>query len=167
MACVECPVCAADPDVRLGGVTADGHCQVCGRTVPADRGHLEVDLGLLAGVSDRGGRLGGRNEDAMALAACQSPDGEPVALAVVCDGSPTSPRSEEASLMAARAAVRVLVAGARTGAEPEATSLDAVRTALDRLREMAGADGAPGCTYASAVVGPDGVTVCWLGDCRV
>jgi serine/threonine protein phosphatase PrpC len=125
-----------------------------------------VDLGLLAGVSDRG-RRHSANEDAMALATCQSPDGRLVALAVVCDGLSTSPRSDEASSVAAQAAVRVLLADARIGADPEATSLDAVRTALGRLRDMAGADGAPGCTYASAVVGPDVVTVCWLGDCRV
>src|SRR5579862_312423 len=104
MASVECPVCAADPDVQQGGVTADGHCQVCGHKVPADRGHVEVDLGLLAGVSDRGHRLGGRNEDAMALATCRSPDGKPLALAVVCDGLSTSPRSDEASWVAARPA---------------------------------------------------------------
>jgi serine/threonine protein phosphatase PrpC len=141
---------------------------VAGRPNPdGDRGHVEMDLGLLAGVSDRGHRLGGRNEDAMALATCQSPDGRPVALAVVCDGLSVSPRSDEASLVAAQAAIQVLLAGARTGTDPEATSLDAVRTALGRLRDMAGADGAPACTYASAVVGPDGVTVCWLGDCRV
>jgi serine/threonine protein phosphatase PrpC len=141
---------------------------VAGRRNPdGDRGHVATDLGLLAGVSDPGLRLGGRNEDAMALATCRSPDGRPLALAVVCDGLSTSPRSDEASLVAAQAAVGVLLAGIRSGADPEVTSLDAVRTALDRLREMAGADGAPGCTYASAVVGPDGVTVCWLGDCRV
>jgi len=35
------------------------------------------------------------------------------------------------------------------------------------LAGVAGPDGAPACTYASAVVGADAVTVCWLGDSRV
>ena len=137
------------------------------RNPDGDRDHVETDLGLLAGVSDPGLRLGGRNEDSMALATCRSPDGRPWALAVVCDGLSVAPRGREASPVAAQAAARVLLAGARSGADPEATSLDAVRTASERLRDMAGADGVPGCTYASAVVGQDGVTVCWIGDCRV
>jgi serine/threonine protein phosphatase PrpC len=32
---------------------------------------------------------------------------------------------------------------------------------------VVGPDGAPACTYASAVVDSDSVTVCWLGDSRV
>jgi serine/threonine protein phosphatase PrpC len=125
-----------------------------------------VDLGLLAGISDRGQRHS-RNEDAMALATSRSPEGRPVALAVVCDGVSTSPRPDEASLAAARAAVRVLLTGARLGDEPEGTSLEAVHTAAQTLVGVAGLDGAPACTYASVVVGPDSVTVCWLGDSRV
>jgi serine/threonine protein phosphatase PrpC len=165
-AVTECPVCTADPDAPQGGITADGYCEVCGHKVPSDRDHVEVDLGLLAGVSDRGQRHS-RNEDAMALATSRSPEGRPLALAVVCDGVSTSPRPDEASLAAARAAVRVLLTGARIGDEPEDTSLDAVRAAFATLEGVAGPDGAPACTYASAVVGPDCVTVCWLGDSRV
>jgi serine/threonine protein phosphatase PrpC len=159
-------VCTADPDAPQGGITADGYCEVCGHKVPSDRDHVEVDLGLLAGVSDRGQRHS-RNEDAMALATSRTPEGRPVALAVVCDGVSTSPRPDEASLAAARAAVRVLLTGARLGDEPEDTSLEAVRAASETLAGVAGPDGAPACTYASAVVGPSGVTVCWLGDSRV
>ncbi|HEX4834065.1 MAG TPA: PP2C family serine/threonine-protein phosphatase [Trebonia sp.] len=162
----ECPVCAADPDAPEGGVTPDGYCEVCGRKVPSDRDHVEVDLGLLAGVSDRG-RRHSRNEDAMALATSRSPAGRPVALAVVCDGVSTSPRPDEASLAAARSAVRVLLSAARTGADPQHASVQALHTASARLAEVAGEDGAPACTYASAIVGPDEVTVCWLGDSRV
>jgi serine/threonine protein phosphatase PrpC len=162
----ECPVCAADPDGQPGGITEEGYCESCGRKVPSDRDHVEVDLGLLAGISDRGQRHS-RNEDAMALATSRSPEGRPVALAVVCDGVSTSPRPDEASLAAARAAVRVLLTGARLGDEPEDTSLEAVHAAAETLVGVAGLDGAPACTYASAVVGPDSITVCWLGDSRV
>ena len=53
-------------------------------TNPSPRDHAEVDLGPAAGVSDRGLRHH-RNEDAMAVAAEQAPDG-PMVVAVVCDG---------------------------------------------------------------------------------
>jgi serine/threonine protein phosphatase PrpC len=162
----ECPVCASDPDAPQGNITADGYCEVCGHKVPSDRDHVEVDLGLLAGVSDRGQRHS-RNEDAMALATARSPKGQPMALAVVCDGVSTSPRPDEASLAAARAAVRVLLTGARLDIDPAESSLDAVHAASETLAAVAGPDGAPACTYASAVVTPDAVTICWLGDSRV
>jgi serine/threonine protein phosphatase PrpC len=162
----ECPVCASDPEAPQGNITADGYCEVCGHKVPSDRDHVEVDLGLLAGVSDRGQRHS-RNEDAMALATARSPKGQPMALAVVCDGVSTSPRPDEASLAAARAAVRVLLTGARLDIDPAESSLDAVHAASETLATVAGPDGAPACTYASAVVTPDAVTICWLGDSRV
>ncbi len=163
----ECPVCSADPEApQGGGITADGYCEVCGHKMPSDRDHVPVNLGLLAGLSDRGQRHA-RNEDAMALAISRSRDKPPVAIAVVCDGVSTSPRPDEASLAAARAAVRVLLTGARMDGDPEETSRDAVRAAFTALQGVAGPDGAPACTYASAVVGPDSVTVCWLGDSRV
>ena len=62
-------------------------------------------------MTDRGVRHV-RNEDAMALAAADSPGG-PVAIAVVCDGVSTSPRADDASLTATQASVRVLLASAR------------------------------------------------------
>ena len=162
----ECPVCAADPDAVQGNISAEGFCEVCGHKVPSDRDHVEVGLGLLAGVSDRGLRHT-RNEDAMALATSRSPKGQPWALAVVCDGVSTSPRPDEASLAAARAAVRVLLTGARLDADPAEASLDAVRTASHTLSGVAGPwTGQPACTYVSAVVGLDAVTICWLGDSR-
>ena len=48
-------------------------------TNPSPRDHAEVDLGPAAGVSDRGLRHH-RNEDAMALAAEQAPDGPAVVV---------------------------------------------------------------------------------------
>jgi serine/threonine protein phosphatase PrpC len=161
----QCPVCTADPDAPAGGVSPEGYCEACGRKVPSDRDHVEVDLGLLAGISDRGLRHS-RNEDAMALATSRTPDGQ-VAIAVVCDGVSTSPRPDDASLAAAQAAVRELLTAARLGDDPEEASLAAVRLASAALRDLAGPDGAPACTYASAVVSQGGITVCWIGDSRV
>lgn len=161
----QCPVCAADPDAPPAAITADGYCESCGRKVPTSRDHVELDLGPLAGVSDRGQRHA-RNEDAMALAASGTPDGQ-VAVAVVCDGVSTSPRPDEASLAAAQEAVRVLLAAARFGDDLAEASVAAVRAAADKLVGVAGPDGAPACTYASAVVERGGVTLCSLGDSRV
>jgi serine/threonine protein phosphatase PrpC len=160
----QCPVCTADPDAPAGGVTEDGYCEVCGRKVPSDRDHVEVDLGLLAGISDRG-KKHSRNEDAMALATSRTPDGQ-VAIAVVCDGVSTSPRPDEASLAAAQAAVRELLTAARLGEDLGEASLAAIRLASGALRDLSGPDGAPACTYASAVISQGCVIVCWVGDSR-
>jgi serine/threonine protein phosphatase PrpC len=61
----------------------------------------------------------------------------------------------------------VLLTGARIDDDPEETSRKAVRAAFSALEAVAGPDGAPACTYASAVVDAGSVTVCWLGDSRV
>src|SRR5258708_2833590 len=82
-------------------------------TNPSSRDHAEIDLGPAAGVSDRGLRHH-RNEDAMALAAEQAPDG-PAVVAVVCDGVSSSTRPDEASQAAAQAALPVLVAAVQAG----------------------------------------------------
>ena len=121
--------------------------------------------GLAAGVTDRGLRHA-RNEDAMALAATRV-SGEPVALAVVCDGVSSAPRSDEASLSAVRAAAGSLLSAVRAGDDPAAASAAAARAAGRAVGDLAGPAGAPAATYASAVVDGTGVTVCWLGDSRV
>src|SRR5262249_58000671 len=90
---------------------ADGYCESCGRKVPSSRNHLELDLGPVAGVTDKGLRHA-RNEDAMALATAESASG-PAVLAVVCDGGSSSRRPDEASLAAVHAAIRVALAGVR------------------------------------------------------
>src|SRR5258707_5808955 len=84
-------------------------------TNPSSRDHAEVDLGPAAGVSDRGLRHH-RNEDAMALAAEQAPDG-PAVVAVVCDGVSSSARPDEASQVAAQAGLPILVAAVQAGRE--------------------------------------------------
>ena len=162
-----CPVCSSDPALPGSQVSSDGYCESCGRKVPTGRDHVELDLGLIAGVTDRGLRHQ-RNEDAMALATTETPTG-PVLLAVVCDGVSSSPRPDEASLTAAQAAVRVLLDLVRRGQDPAAASLAAVAAASHALRRLAsaGAGQAPSATYASAVITADAVTACWLGDSRV
>jgi serine/threonine protein phosphatase PrpC len=126
---------------------------------------VELDVGLTAGVTDRGLRHS-RNEDAMALASTMSTRG-PAAVAVVCDGVSSAPRADEASLTAVRAAVRVLLAGVRAGDDPATASAAAATAGGAALADLVGPEGAPAATYASAVVATDGVTVCWLGDSRV
>ncbi len=160
----ECPVCSVDPSAAPGGITADGYCETCGRKVPTGRDHAELDLGPLAGVTDRGLRHQ-RNEDAMALASAQTPSG-PVAITVVCDGVSSSPRPDDASLAGARAAVQVLLAAARRDEDPAEASLAAVHEAHEVLRRLGTPSQAPSATYVSAVIDAAAVTLCWVGDSR-
>jgi len=160
----ECPVCSVDPEAPPSAITAEGYCESCGRKVPSGRDHSELDLGLLAGVTDRGLRHT-RNEDAMALAMASVPGG-PVSIAVVCDGVSTSPRPDEASLAAAQAAVRTLLTSARRGEDPAEASLAAVNSAHRALARLGSPGEAPSATYISAVIDSEAVTVFWLGDSR-
>jgi serine/threonine protein phosphatase PrpC len=151
--------------------SADGFCEACGVELAAPavsapgRDHDELDVKLAVGVTDRGLRHS-RNEDAMALATIQS-DGGPVTLAVVCDGVSSAPRADEASRAAAGAAVRELLSGMREGGDPADVSKAAAMAGGQALSGLSADAGAPAATYASAVIGADAVTVCWLGDSRV
>jgi serine/threonine protein phosphatase PrpC len=160
----ECPVCSVDPEAPPSAITPEGYCESCGRKVPSGRDHAELDLGLLAGVTDRGLRHS-RNEDAMALATADGPRG-PVAIAVVCDGVSTSPRPDDASLAAAQASVRALLTAARRGDDPADASLAGVYAAHQALTRIGSPGEAPSATYISAVIDRTAVTVCWLGDSR-
>jgi serine/threonine protein phosphatase PrpC len=160
----QCPVCSVDPSSPPGAISAEGYCESCGRMVPSGRDHVELDLGMMAGVTDRGLRHP-RNEDAMALAAAETPDG-PVVVAVVCDGVSTSPRADEASLAGSQAAVRMLLTSVRRGDDPREASLAAVRQAHLALTSLGSSAQAPSATYISATISGDGVTLCWLGDSR-
>ena len=147
-------------------LTADGHCESCGHQQPSSRDHIELDLGLLAGVTDKGLRHS-RNEDAMALATAEQA-GHPVAVAVVCDGVSSSRRPDEASLAAVQAAVRVLLAGVREDTELLEASKAAVAAAQQALTELnePGPGDAPSTTFVSAVLTHEAATLCWLGDSR-
>jgi serine/threonine protein phosphatase PrpC len=133
--------------------------------VPPTPDHAEVDLGAAAGVTDRGLRHH-RNEDAMALASEQTPDGL-VVVAVVCDGVSSSRRGDEASHAAAQAALPVLLEAVRNGAD----LAEASRAAVAAGRESVAGLGEPvnersATTFLSAVAARGDVTLCWLGDSR-
>ena len=114
-----CPACHSPREI-----SADGYCESCGRKMPvwprprrtrsraAGRGHRPGP----AAPAERG-RDGARDRGTA---------GQPVALAVVCDGVSSSRRPDEASLAAVQAAVRVLLAGVREDADLAETSRAAV-----------------------------------------
>lgn len=156
---------AACQSCGSSAVTADGYCEQCGHKAPSGRDHVEIDLGSLAGVTDRG-RRHHRNEDAMALAATQTAAG-PAALVVVCDGVSTSQRPDDASLAAAEAAIRVLAAGVRTDT-PAGDALRSAAVAAQKAVQDIAADSedAPATTIVCACVTASTVTVCWVGDSR-
>jgi len=129
------------------------------------RDHQELDLSLMAGVTDRGLRHR-QNEDAMELAVVPAADG-PVLVAVVCDGVSTSTRPQDASLAAAQAAARVLRSAAEAGTDLSEASAEAVRSAVEAVSGLADSPGEVGsATFISAAGSADGVTLCWLGDSR-
>ncbi|MFC4060053.1 PP2C family serine/threonine-protein phosphatase [Planomonospora corallina] len=166
--CEECGLPLAPARcVRCGPapVDADGYCERCGLRQPSGRDHAETEAGGAAGVSDRGLRHA-RNEDSMELATVATAAGGLV-TGVVCDGVSSSPRPEEASAAAVRSGAAVLRAELAAGADPEtATRAAAAAAALAAAALGSGPDDAPACTYVSAVVGPAGVTVGWVGDSR-
>ena len=127
--------------------------------------HQEIDLSLMAGVTDRGLRHR-QNEDAMELAVVPAADG-PVLVAVVCDGVSTSIRPAEASLAAAQAAAEVLRTAAQDGTDLTEASSAAVRSAEDAVASLAESPGGVGsATFVSAVITSSAATLCWLGDSR-
>ncbi|GAA0992103.1 hypothetical protein GCM10009555_080620 [Acrocarpospora macrocephala] len=150
-----CTACGAQ------AVGADGYCENCGMLQPSGRDHVEIELEVAAGVSDRGLRHS-RNEDAMALTVAGT-----VVAGVVCDGVSTSPRPEEASQTAADTAAAALAKHLEEGADPETATREAVRLAAEAVVALAlpGED-APACTYVSAVAGGRQVTIGWVGDSR-
>ena len=202
-----CEGCGSDLRVRrhgtvaAAGAGADRPCRGCGRTsgAPAGSGaqycpscglrrrdgtdHVEIDLGVLAGVSDRG-HVHVRNEDAMALGhrtlghlkAAECPAGQAAAglAAVVCDGVSTVHSPELASRAAAEAALDVLLgAGSAADRTAERRTRDAVVAAAQAVAALPAPSprDAPSCTFVSALVGrselglPE-ITVAWVGDSR-
>ncbi|MEU3270525.1 protein phosphatase 2C domain-containing protein [Saccharomonospora sp. NPDC006951] len=157
--CVACGGTQLDPD---------GFCAECGRAQPSGRDRMEYDLGFVAGVSDRGKRRS-RNEDSMAFAVVNSPDHGEAVVAVVCDGVATSERADSASQAAVDAALAALVEGVldRIGDEPATSAgVAAASEAVAALARPEAPGIAPSCTYVSAVVTGERVTVGWVGDSR-
>ena len=109
-----------------------------------------LDLGVIAGVTDRGLRHH-RNEDAMALAAADRRADR--AVAVVCDGVSTSDRPDEASLAAAEAACACSLTAVGRAPTWLTASPAAVRAAAAAVAGLAGRRGdAPAATFVSAVL---------------
>ncbi|APU20363.1 serine/threonine protein phosphatase [Actinoalloteichus sp. GBA129-24] len=159
------PVCAS---CGHGQFTSDGFCARCGRAKPAENDRVEVDLDVVAGVSDRGLRHH-HNEDAFGLRTQTSPDGSPAVVVVVCDGVSSSSRAEDASRVAAYTAAELLSEAVRAGSEPAEATRRAVRAATEsvaRLHTDAADRDPPSCTFVSAVVTSTEITVGWVGDSR-
>jgi len=160
-----CPHCVEPVDPR------DRFCEECGtRVADQRRDRVEVDVGVAAGVSDRG-RRHYRNEDALALRGLGSPrGGVTAAVAIVCDGVSSVARPDEASEAAAQAAAEAMVAALRADGDPATATRTAVHAADKAVTELADDDpsawGAPACTFVSAIVTGGAVTVGWVGDSR-
>lgn len=158
--CVDCGAATIDKD---------GYCEQCGRRQPLAHDHIEIELAHLAGVSDKG-HVHVRNEDAMAIV---EPDAHPGAFAVVvCDGVSTSQLADEASRVAADAALAVLVKAIDDPAvDLAAATIDAITAAqaaasalpFDHTKPL----DPPSCTYVSAVRRPTGpIVTASVGDTR-
>lgn len=150
------------------GIDADGFCERCGRSQPHARDRMEYDLGLVAGVSDRGRRRP-RNEDSMAFGWIGRRAAPRGVVGVVCDGVASSERAADASQLAADAAVGILLTALQNGAEPEVATTAAAAAAaaaVTGLGSKEDASAAPASTYVSAIVTPEKVTVGWIGDSR-
>jgi serine/threonine protein phosphatase PrpC len=161
------------PSCGTAHLPEDQFCESCGARIASSgrdrRDHTEVNLGVVAGVTDRG-RVHDRNEDALFVSA--TGDG---AVAVVCDGVSMSSRPQHASQLAADVAGGALADALRTrdaGAgewDPAAVVVTAVRAAQEAV---AGIDLnspsalPPACTLVSALWDGDRVTVGWIGDSR-
>ena len=157
-----CHACGAP----AGAIRDDGLCVFCGTPArdPADR--LEVDLVTAAAITDRG-RVRARNEDAVHLERV----GVAEVVAVVCDGVSSSLSADVAARTAASAAGAVLaerLIGRSEDAEiATAEAVLAARQAVEAVDRTAGASQpVPSCTLVSAVTGPGGLVVGWVGDSR-
>jgi serine/threonine protein phosphatase PrpC len=164
-----CPQCSAsilDDDV---------FCEACGcRLVEDPTGpdlepasgpdHVDVDLGAVAGVSDRG-LTHRRNEDAFKLES----RGDHL-ITVVCDGVSASVTPDRAARVAADTAAQLLVAAVDDGADLTTAMAEAVtvaRAAVERVPWVATQRlAAPSCTLVAAVWDGRALTVASVGDSR-
>ena len=158
------------------------YCEACGRrvaeeplveqaAVPRRHGYRdEHDLGVIAGITDRGNRRH-RNEDALAIAAV---DGRVVAA--VCDGVASTANPDQAARAAANtafAAVEPLLSAPHWPQDSKLEELlgeafdEAQRAVLEVPdHEPDGNDQSPSTTMVVAVAGQGHVTVANIGDSR-
>jgi serine/threonine protein phosphatase PrpC len=126
---------------------------------------VEIDVGVAAGVSDRGHRRR-RNEDALFLGRVD----DAVAM-VVCDGVATGPHGDIAARVGAQAAGEML---AEAVAASRRTPLLDVRRAIGNAQHAVEGiastrfrnDNHPACTLVCALCSRGNMTVGWVGDSR-
>ena len=140
-------------------------CDRCGARLGESVDRVEVDLGVLAGISDRG-LVHRRNEDAIAIGRVVAAGDRPEA-AVVCDGVSSTHHPEEAARAAADATLDVLLC--EPGELPAAPGLRmraAVAAAAAAVADLGGGVEGPSCTLVAAHVDHGEITVGWVGDSR-
>lgn len=164
------------PCPRCGGAdfSADGYCERCGRRRNAGQDHVELEIGGVAAVTDKG-RHKQRNEDAVAIGRLGG-----TAIAVVCDGVSTSSLADQAAHAGVDAAIATLIDALGSGEPPPEAIRAATRAAAAAVAALAGPDTAhspPSCTYVAAVATGRGlpetggrgraeVVIGWVGDSR-
>jgi serine/threonine protein phosphatase PrpC len=156
-----CHVCGAAPDA----IAADGYCTTCGAREAARRERVELNLGAVAGVSDRG-IIHTRNDDAFDIQS--NPAG---IAAVVCDGVSMSVSADLAARRAAEAAGLVLAEALRNGAATRGDAISVAATAAQEAVERLGGAAAddstgPACTLVASVYHGGELSVGWVGDSR-
>ncbi|WP_159104657.1 PP2C family serine/threonine-protein phosphatase [Plantactinospora sp. BB1] len=151
-----CPSCGTPPSGH------SGHCDHCGRRASVGRDRADLDLGVVAAVTDRARRR--RNEDAVTVGRL----GQTIA-AVVCDGVSTSLRADLAAHAAAEAGLAAMLSALGSGTAAPDAMVAAGRAAAVAARATAVQDDGqvpPSCTFVAAVVTAGSVTVGWIGDSR-
>ncbi len=157
----------------------EAYCEACGTAVTVSGGERvgtgtsdrdERDLGMMAGITDRGHRRS-RNEDAYAVSASAGRF-----AAVVCDGVSSTANPDQAARAAADATLEVLQAVLSAPTWPEPSSLEAVfdqafheaQAAVLRVPEHeAGRDDpSPSTTLVAAAGTPERIVVGNVGDSR-
>ncbi|WP_460719680.1 protein phosphatase 2C domain-containing protein [Nocardia heshunensis] len=168
--CEDCGVPLTSPDpgsapcgsCATGTLDADGFCRVCGMQ-PSVADRHDLDLGVVAAVSDRGKRHA-HNEDAMALRVL---DDTGTRILVVCDGVSSSDHAEDAAARAAATAADRLASELAGGLGAEAATILAIGAAADAVAALGDrGDRTPSCTIVSAVVTASSVTTGSIGDSR-
>ncbi|HEY7830388.1 MAG TPA: PP2C family serine/threonine-protein phosphatase [Solirubrobacteraceae bacterium] len=167
-----CTACGAPAEA----IDADRYCSRCGVRQRSPEDRQEIDLGVAAGVSDRG-RVRARNEDALYLRTV----GESGVAVVVCDGISSSLSADLAARGGADAAGAVLAEALRSEALPgdalrgdEAMFAEATRNAVAAAQQTvlevpwtSRSDlDVPSCTLVSAVCRDGELAIGWVGDSR-
>jgi serine/threonine protein phosphatase PrpC len=149
---------------------SDGYCDQCGTPQPDPRDRVERDLGVVAGVTDKGLRHS-RNEDDMAFAVIGEDADDPTAVVVVCDGVSTSYKPETASATASLTAREHLVLALRRGEDSHSATYGAFEEAHKAVCALTPDPADEGnfraTTMVTVVASDREITVGWVGDARV